>query len=101
MNIDKFYSVYKPVINHLDDNASLDGYMFETYDSELEYVKSQPDNLIWTYCDDGDSCYLISGFHLVNRLGYLIASKPFNGEAYTTINEHNWDDVEGITYASQ
>jgi len=98
MNIDEFYAVYKPVINHLDNNASLDGLdgcMFETYGSELDYVKSQPDNLIWTYCDDGDSSYLVSGFHLVNRLGYLIASKPFRGEAYTRIHIYNWDDDEG------
>ena len=92
MNIDEFYGEYKPVSNHLVNNASLDGYMFETYDTELDYVKSQPNNLIWTYCDDGETSYLVSGMRLVNRLGYLIASKPFRGEDYTTIHIHTWDD---------
>ena len=80
MNESQFWSEYAPIKNHIDNNASLDGCMFETYGDELAFVKSQPNNLIWTYCDDGETAFLSSGYHFVNRLGYLIASKPFNGD---------------------
>lgn len=91
MTESQFWSEYNPIKNHIDDNASLDGLMFETYGDELDFVKSQPDNLIWTYCDDGETAFLSSGYHLVNRLGYLIASKPFKGD-FETIHLHTWDD---------
>ena len=94
MDAFEFVNTYKPVTNHLDANASLDGSMFETYGEELDYVKAQPDNTIWTYCDDGETSYLVSGFHLVNRLGYLIASKPFLGEDYTTVHLHTWEEED-------
>lgn len=93
MQEDQFWDTYKPIKNHLDDNASLGGMMFETYGQELEFVKSQPDNLIWTYCDDGDTVFISSGYHFVNRLGYLIASTPFEGD-FETIRLHTWDDEE-------
>ena len=86
-----FWDIYAPIKNHFDDNASLDGLMFETYGEELEFVKSQPNNLIWTYCDDGENGWLTNGFHLVNRLGYLIASKPFEGEDFTEVHLYTSD----------
>lgn len=95
MNIteEQFWETYAPIKNHLDDNACLDGCMYETYDEELEFVKSQPNNLIWTYCDDGDTAYLSSGFHFVNRLGYLIATKPFEGD-YADVHLYSWDEED-------
>lgn len=71
---------FKPIKNHLDDNASLDGCMYETYGDELEFVKAQPNENIWTYCDDGENGWLTSGYHFVNRLGYVICEKPFTDE---------------------
>ena len=63
--------------NHLDDNASLDGVMFETYGDELAFVLQQNSNCIWTYMDNdnGRLCFS-SGYHLVNRLGYVISTVP-------------------------
>lgn len=53
---------------------------FETYDEELEYVKSFPDNQIWTWVD-GDYCsLLVPGLHWVNRLNYHICEVPFTPE---------------------
>ena len=64
--------------NPFDSNASLGGKMFETYGKELEFVMNQKDPLtIWTYQEDdyGNTCFT-SGFHLVNRIGYMIATTP-------------------------
>lgn len=71
-----FEAKYKPIKNFLDSNASLDGTMFETYGEELDFVRKQPANTIWTYCDDGENGWLTSGYHLVNRLGYVVCQEP-------------------------
>ena len=69
--------------NHLDDNASFDGKMFETYGEELEYVKQMAkENRVVTilegdcetdeFGDEHPCMYYASGMHFVNRIGYLI-----------------------------
>jgi len=40
------------------------------------YVQSQDPNLVWTMLDCDGQLSIASGFHFVNRLGYLIASVP-------------------------
>lgn len=98
----------KPIKNHLDDNASLDGNMFETFGSELAYVMSQPNNKIWTYCEEDNFLFFQSGYQIVNRLGYLITAEPYLGEE-TSIRVHDfgigfpvmWEgegDNEGLIY---
>ena len=75
----------EPIKNHLDNNASLEGCMYETYGAELEFVKSQPDNHVWTYCEQDSILFMSSGYHFVNRLGYIVTKLPYLGE-FTTIN---------------
>jgi hypothetical protein len=80
---EEWFNTYKPIINHLDPNASFQtdegvGYMFETYGDEVEFVKKQNPNCIWTYGDGDDGGgYIWSGWHLVNRIGYFITEVPF------------------------
>ena len=79
---DDFDDRFPLIPNHLNPSASWsysDGYgcLFETYGEELAFVKQQDIHCIWTLLDgdDGD-LYLISGFHFVNRIGYLISREP-------------------------
>jgi len=58
--------------NHLDDNASYGGYMFETFGAELEYVKAQPEEIVLTLVDCDDESEVIEGYHWVNRVGYFV-----------------------------
>jgi len=80
-----FEEKYKPIVNHLvdEDIASLDGCMFETYGAELEYVLSiaitEPLR-VWTYVPDYEPVELIQGYHLVNRIGYIITEIPCEPE---------------------
>jgi hypothetical protein len=54
--------------------------MFETYGKELEFVKAQDPNRIWTYCDGDDSgTYIFQGMRIVNRIGYFVTTVPFDG----------------------
>jgi hypothetical protein len=81
MEFDEWCATYKPIVNHLDENASFDngegGIMFETYGDEVAFVKSQSPANIWMYGsgDDGGT-YVWNGWGFVNRLGYFITEVP-------------------------
>lgn len=81
LTYDQWLAKYKPVKNHLDSSALLDGIMFETYGPEKAFVNQQPDNCIWTGVDDDDGKLIIcSGYHYVNRVGYIVCTVPYTGE---------------------
>src|SRR5215467_1136196 len=75
-----FVREFKPMTNHLDDNAAGDGFMFETYGEELDFVRKQNRSHIWTLVEgDNGRLYVVEGYHLVNRLGYFVAKVPALG----------------------
>jgi hypothetical protein len=72
---DEFEEKYKPLQNHLDDNASVNGWMYETYGEELKHVMKvakQDINRVWTFITVDGVPSITSGYHLVNRMGYII-----------------------------
>ena len=77
MSEDEWFDTYKPILNHIDTNASFDGHMFETYGDEVDFVKAQDENRIWMYGDGDDGgSYIWNGWHIVNRIGYFITEIP-------------------------
>ena len=84
---DEFDEQYPLVTNHINPNASWafgdgPGCLFETSGEELAFVRSQNPNTIWTLVDGDDgNQYVISGYHLVNRIGYLISTILFPDDA--------------------
>jgi len=100
-----FYEEYKPQINHLDDNASFDGCMYETYGEELEYVfeLAKKQKRVWTIIEGDEGMCFSAGFHYVNRLGFLITEKPYESEEdYVEMDEdltgHNSIDVGEVIF---
>jgi len=80
---EEWFDTFKPIPNHLDDNASFNdgeqGYMFETYGEELDFIKAQEPNRIWTYCDnDFGGTSIFQGMRVVNRIGYFVTAVPFD-----------------------
>ena len=79
---EEFDATYDFVPNHLNPHASWGcgdgpGCLFETYGEELAFVRSQNSATVWTLLDSDDgNLYLASGYHFVNRIGYLIATTP-------------------------
>lgn len=76
---DRFWDHFRPIKNHLDGNASWNGCMFETYGEELSYVHSvnaESPRRVWTILECDESLVVASGYHFVNRIGYLITEKP-------------------------
>ena len=80
---EEWFEQFKPIPNHIDVDASFNdgdqGYMFETYGEELEFVKAQAPNTIWMYGDgDNGGSYIWNGWHIVNRIGYFVTTVPFD-----------------------
>jgi hypothetical protein len=63
--------------------------MYETYGKEIEFVKQQPANNIWTVLDvDGGTIYA-NGYHHVNRMGYIITEVPWVDGEDTDVIDHD------------
>ncbi|PKV50859.1 hypothetical protein ATE84_2927 [Aquimarina sp. MAR_2010_214] len=71
-----FWEVFHPKQNHLVEDTSWGGFMFETSEEELDYILSQKPEHIWTILEGDTMIIISSGYHLVNRIGYLITKKP-------------------------
>ena len=100
---DEFEKLYPLIVNHLNPNASWSvgngrGCLFETFGDELEFVKSQDPSKVWTLVDCDEGSCIISGFHFVNRVGYLISTVPVgpnvNVEVQFEANEPHEDDED-------
>ena len=89
---EQFDEQYELVTNHIDDNASFDGNMFETYDEELTFVREMAkENRVITIIEGDEdvenefgeptlNMFYVSGMHLVNRIGYLVTKEPITEE---------------------
>jgi 5-methylthioribose kinase len=97
---EEFYTKFNPQKNHNDANAGFDGCMFETYGEELDYVweLSKKKCVVTIIEGDDDSenifidsngtkiiepnpnMYYVSGFNLVNRMGYFVLDEPYQFE---------------------
>jgi hypothetical protein len=77
---DAWDAKYQPIQNHFDPK---EGSKFETYGEELDYVLSIANTepaRVWTLVDGEDGLYIVSGYHLVNRLNYFITKNPCEWE---------------------
>lgn len=55
------------------------------YDSLRDIPKSVPHERIWTMIDgDGIYAHLVSGIHIVNRLGYFVTDVPWTEDVFVT-----------------
>lgn len=107
----EFAEQFTVLENHLDDNAGFSGCLYETFGNELDYAfEMAKENRVLTVIesddveydedaiepdDDGSEeyydktrplIYYVTGFHLVNRLGFLILDKPYDYEFEVKIN---------------
>lgn len=103
---EEFYNQYELVINQFErakqpdtvndeDLCSFSGCMFETFGEEIEYVleMAKQNRVITIIEGDDDTCsgeceacecsptmYYVTGYHMVNRIGYLITTEPITEE---------------------
>jgi len=79
LTYDQWCEKYRPITNELCQGAPYDGLMFETYGAEREYVRRQNSECIWTLVQAEDELVILSGWYFVNRLGYFITERPWDG----------------------
>jgi hypothetical protein len=88
---EQFAALYKLRRNHLSPHATWahgddGGCLFETHGKELEYVLRQPPRTVWTLVDGDDgNLWLLSGYRIVNRIGYLLSTVPVPEEAFILV----------------
>lgn len=91
---EEFVGHFRPVPNHLNDNASFDfgngGCLFETYGAELDHIRLQPAEHVWTILDMDGELMIASGYHFVNRMGYILTERPW--PEHCLIEVHLSDD---------
>ncbi len=87
---DAWLETYKPFINTLDENASWNGTLYETYGDEEDYIRQQDCQFIWTLTEYEGIQYIVNGIAYVNRLGYFICAVPWEeGLTITVTVEEN------------
>jgi len=73
--MDEFYARYQLVKNPASEgNGEPQECMYETYGSELAFVREQHRERIWTLIEEEGVLWLTAGYRYVNRLGYFIAT---------------------------
>lgn len=83
----KFYTyeaweqTFKPMPNSIRNNGDL---QYETYGEDMEYIRLQDVNHIWTEVDGDSGTYIVAGYHYVNRIQYYITNRPWEDE-YTEV----------------
>jgi hypothetical protein len=80
LSVEEFENQFTPITNKVigGTNTNMDELytMFETYGPDLEFIKKQPNNKIWTMLDCDGNMVLVSGYHFVNRMYYMITEQP-------------------------
>ena len=76
---EEFESMFKPVENTDMDSGC---YQFDNYDTKdkgfLQFMALHYPNHVWTRIDGDDGCiYSINGWHIVNRIDYVITEIPW------------------------
>jgi len=74
------------VVNPHEDNG-YDGRLWETYGPQVDYVRAQPNNLVWSLVDGEDGPVVITGFHHVNAIGYFVSKTPWTEEREITLDQ--------------
>jgi len=95
MNYDEWAEAYQPRANHLRKGEVTE--LFETYGIELGYVLATADIKpahVWTLIDGDVGTYVVSGYHLVNRIAYLITKEPFEGDFLEVLDSEYSEDCD-------
>lgn len=91
---EQFVDRFKPIKNPYTDSDAHDGTMFETFGKELEFVKKQPNEKVWTFLAEDDVTWISEGYHFVNRIGYFVTEVPAAPGAVYEIDFQRDEELE-------
>jgi hypothetical protein len=76
---------YNPIKNEIEESTTYEGFAFETYGEELDFVREHNPENIWTIITNGaDMSYLVSGMRWVDREFYFVTNNPVTEEDKNT-----------------
>ena len=79
MTLNDFDSKFTLKVNELENGECFGEERFETYGVDLDFVRNYNQDHVWTFLEGDSGDYLVSGFHWVNRIYYVITNEPHNG----------------------
>lgn len=103
IDFEQWVTVYEPKRNHIqfetdpddsyhDEDAPMageegafNGCMFETYGEEKLFVQTSDPLTVWTLVEGDDGYTILSGYHLVNRIGHFVTKNPIAKDAVVII----------------
>lgn len=85
MNEDHF-KAHLPIKNPHGDRG-WGSTLWDTHGAELNFVRNQHENKVWTLMEEDGEMFIVTGFHFVNRLGYFVTEKPWDQECRITIGK--------------
>lgn len=76
--IDEWEEKYKPLQNPRKDiDDGFDANIFDTHDEgDYEVIKGYDIKRIWTLIEGEDGMLVVSGYRIIDRLGYFITENP-------------------------
>jgi hypothetical protein len=78
---DEWVEKYKPLKNHIEESNTYEGYAFETYGEELDFISEQEPEKIWTLIENGtDISFVAYGMRWIDREFYFTTSVPVQEE---------------------
>ncbi len=77
---DVFYEHFEPYRHPKAHHCVWGDHGLETFGSDLDVVRHHDPAYLWTVLDgdSGNDQWIVSGFHAVNRVCYLVTKKPHN-----------------------
>jgi hypothetical protein len=99
---DEWFDQFKPIPNKVPGGTNGEcgltidniGYKFETYGADMEFVREQPDENIWTMIEADGAGFISQGFHVVNSDGYFITEVAADPNVFYDIQLYEYDGEE-------
>ena len=80
----EFQEIYRPL---LDQTGAWRQFVWWEPEDEVAIRAAIPENRVWTMVDADGVCVLISEWHFVNRLHYLITEVAFDPEGTIEVKD--------------
>lgn len=78
------FESHLPMKNPHGDHGH-DGTLWEPHGVELNFVRNQHENRVWTLMEEDGKMFIVTGFHFVNRVGYFVTERPWTRECEVLI----------------
>lgn len=77
LDYDTWENRYLPEVNSLNQSASFNGTLYETYGTDLDYIEHCAPTRIWTLVENEGDHVILPGRHTINRIGYFVTTRPY------------------------